>query len=138
MGETEEDGTTRGRDEWYKLLLRDNNRLRKLSSEEVNKIISLLEAVEDDYVTGIDATVSSAELQLLEELLETLKTDLQEKSRTATLWINYLHYIQILKDFIRAERTGNLCLHLQTVSKMLNLFAATGHVHYAKCARLYL
>ena len=29
-------------------------------------------------------------------------------------------------------------MHLQSVSRMTNLFAATGHVHYAKCSRLYL
>ena len=43
-----------------------------------------------------------------------------------------------MKNFIRAERTGNFAFHLQTVGKMLNLFAASGHIHYAKSARLYL
>ena len=36
------------------------------------------------------------------------------------------------------ERTGDWNLHLVSVSKMLNLFAATGHINYAKSARLYL
>ena len=49
-----------------------------------------------------------------------------------------MQYVQILKDFIRAERTGNFAFHLQTVGKMLNLFAATGHIHYAKSGRFYL
>ena len=40
--------------------------------------------------------------------------------------------------YIRAERTGNRELHLSYVSEMLNLFAATGHLHYAKSARYYL
>ena len=42
------------------------------------------------------------------------------------------------KIFIRAERTGNWSLHLQSMSNMINLFAATGHVNHAKCARLHL
>ena len=29
-------------------------------------------------------------------------------------------------------------MHLIAVERMLNVFAATGHVHYAKSARLYL
>lgn len=29
-------------------------------------------------------------------------------------------------------------LHLNTVYKMLPVFAATGHAHYAKCGRIYL
>ena len=52
--------------------------------------------------------------------------------------MQYVSYVNTLKDFIRAERTGNWKLHLIAVRKMLNLFAATGHINYAKCARLYL
>jgi len=40
--------------------------------------------------------------------------------------------------FIRAERSGDWNLHLIALSKMLNVFVATGHNHYAKSARLYL
>ena len=40
--------------------------------------------------------------------------------------------------FILAERTGNWHLHLVTMEQMINLFAATGHVHCAKSSRLYL
>ena len=54
------------------------------------------------------------------------------------MWLQYLDYIDTVKLFIRAERTGNWHLHLIAVEKMLNLFAATGHIHYAKSARLYL
>ena len=50
-----------------------------------------------------------------------------ETSRTANLWIQYIHYINIVKQFIRAERTGNWQNHLMTVRQMLNLFSATAH-----------
>ena len=40
--------------------------------------------------------------------------------------------------FIRAERTGNWHEHLEAMRLMLNLFAATAHINYAKSARLYL
>ena len=43
-----------------------------------------------------------------------------------------------MKDYISAERTGNWHLHLQTVQKMINLFAATAHINYAKSAKLHL
>ena len=59
-------------------------------------------------------------------------------SRTAKLWLLCLSYVGILKQFIRAERTGNWSLLLQSLGKMMNLFAATGHVHYAKSGRLFL
>ena len=46
--------------------------------------------------------------------------------------------MDLVKLFLLAERTGNWLIHLQTVHGMLGLFAATGHVNYAKSARLYL
>ena len=33
---------------------------------------------------------------------------------------------------------GNWHEHLEAMRRMLNLFAATGHINYAKSARLYL
>ena len=71
-------------------------------------------------------------------MLDKMKHNLGVRSRTAKLWLHYIQYVGILKDFIRADRTGNFPFHLQTLSRMLNLFAATGRLHYAKCARLYL
>ena len=49
-----------------------------------------------------------------------------------------MHYVHIVKAFIFAERTSNWGLHLEALSEMLNLFAATGHISYAKSTRLYL
>ena len=70
--------------------------------------------------------------------LEKLKTKLKETSRSAQLWLLYLDYISIAKLFILAERTSNWELHLHVVTKMLNLFASTGHINYANSARLYV
>jgi len=53
-------------------------------------------------------------------------------------WIQHLRYIQIVKLFIQAERTGNWNLHLVALSHMINIFAATGHINYTKSARLHL
>jgi len=54
------------------------------------------------------------------------------------LWLQYMYYVDVLRTVIRAKRTIDWNLHPLQVSKMMNLFAATGHNHYAKCARLYL
>lgn len=56
--------------------------------------------------------------------------------RRAKLWIQYVCCINIFKLFI--EKTGYWQNHLGITAKLLNLFAATGHVRYAKSARLYL
>ena len=49
-----------------------------------------------------------------------------------------MQYIDITESFIRAERQGKWIDHLAATSKMLNFYAATGHISYAKSVRLYL
>ena len=61
-----------------------------------------------------------------------------EHQRTSKLWLLYLQYISILKKFILAERTSNWQLHLDSSTEMLNLFASTGHINYAKSACFYI
>ena len=60
------------------------------------------------------------------------------KDPMASLWIQYLDMIHILRKFIRDERLGNWYLHLEAVSEMLPYLAASGHSLYAKSASIYL
>ena len=60
------------------------------------------------------------------------------ETRTAKSWIQYIHYINIVKQFIRAERTVNWQNHLMAVRQMLGLFSATTHFQYAQSPRPYL
>ena len=66
------------------------------------------------------------------------KGSLAKTSRTAKLWLQYIEYVEAVKLFIQAERTENWNLHLIAVEKMMNLFAATGHINYAKSFGFYL
>lgn len=43
-----------------------------------------------------------------------------------------------VKLFIKAERTGDWNLHLNTIEEMLPFFHASGHFNYALSAQLYL
>ena len=62
-----------------------------------------------------------------------------ESSRTAVLWLQYyIDMIDILRKFIRAERTGNWDLHLQALSEMLPVLAASWHNNYTKSVLYYL
>ena len=60
-----------------------------------------------------------------------------QNQRTARLWMQYMNMVDILRKFIKAERTGNWELHLQAVRDMLPYFASSGN-YYAKSAYLYL
>jgi hypothetical protein len=46
--------------------------------------------------------------------------------------------ICILRDFIKAERTGNWNMHLESLKSMLSYFAASGHNLYVKSAWKYI
>ena len=59
-------------------------------------------------------------------------------SRTGKLWIQYIKQVLLMLDFIRAERTGDWNLHIDSVRRMIPHFHAAGHLSYAKSARLYL
>ena len=109
--------------------------LKKVDSD---KLKALSESVMNEPVASADHVATLEDLEILTENLQQLKDELCRVSRTSKLWIQYISYIEVLKLFIRAERTGNWNLHLVAISKMINLFAATGHINYAKCARLHL
>ena len=49
-----------------------------------------------------------------------------------------MDYVETCRDFVGAARTGSWDLHVGSISKMLNLFTATGLLNYAKSARTYL
>ena len=109
----------------------------KLDAAEVEKICSLYEGIEDKAIPVSDVA-ESQELIRLQNCLVKYKALLAEKSPTAKLSLQYIEYIETLKLFLRAERTGDWNLHLVSVGKMINLFAATGHINYAKSSHLYL
>ena len=64
--------------------------------------------------------------------------ELLKSSRTAMLWLQYMEMVDILRKYIRAERTGNWELHLKALSEMLPYMAASGHNNYTKSGLIYL
>ncbi|XP_031784033.1 uncharacterized protein LOC116417072 [Nasonia vitripennis] len=64
--------------------------------------------------------------------------EFQKRGPTAQLWIQYWDMLAIVKNFIKAERSGNWDLHLKCIEQMIPYFHASGHNNYAKSAHLYL
>jgi len=60
------------------------------------------------------------------------------KSKTAQLRVQYVSMVNITKNFICAERTGDWDLHLSYVRNILPYFHACGRHLYAKCTHLFL
>ena len=103
----------------------DLQEARSLFDELMNKRKSAEDVSAADVLTRIQ--------DLLGE-----QRDLMKDNRTALLWLQYLDMVDILRMFIKAERTGNWRLHLQALSEMLPYLAAAGHNLYTKAVRLYL
>ena len=104
---------------------------------EISLLHEYYESVISRTTDVVEASVPAI-IQKLDDRLSAYKADLAAVSRTAKLWLQYLHYVNVAKNFIRAERTNDWNLHLISLTQMLNLFAAAGHRNYAKCGRLYV
>ena len=103
----------------------------------------LLKQVSVLYNNMIEGSVSADKIcsdNVIVKISEAIaeKKEQLKYSRTAKLWLQYMDMIDILRKYIRAERTGNWELHLQTLSKMLPFLAASGHNNYTKCVWIYL
>jgi hypothetical protein len=72
-------------------------------------------------VESAEALSSSDVMQKLKQRLHALKLQLSSWSRTAKLWLQFMNCIDIIRLFIRAERTSNWSMHVTATGKMLNL-----------------
>jgi len=109
-----------------------------LDVEDVD-IIQLYSSVWKNKVDVSDcSSVQCTHLQGITDALLRLKVHLALESRTARLWLQYMDYVDVVKLFVVAERTSDWCLHLTACTRMLNLFAASGHYNYAKACRVYV
>ncbi|KAK6168833.1 hypothetical protein SNE40_020007 [Patella caerulea] len=114
----------------------DDNIVPRLTEEQLTSLSNLLEkSLELSSEYDLD---ENPVLQTLASRLSLLQSTLSSTSRTAKLWIQFINYASCVKRFIYAERTKNWDAHLVGCSDFLNLFAATGHIHYAKSCRLYI
>ena len=80
---------------------------------------------------------TDANVQQIRQMIESEFQKLK-KSRTSKIWIQYIEMLDVLRKFVKAERTGNWLLHLQAVADMLPYFAASGHNAYTKSSYIYL
>lgn len=109
-----------------------------LSKVDIDELTTLFEAMIEGKleIDSKEITHSSA-FKKLQELNE-LNISEQRRAETGRLWLQYMEMVSILRQFIKAERTGNWMLHLQSIMDMLPFFAACGHNNYLKSGYLYL
>ena len=108
-----------------------------LTNEEIDEMTEMYEELNNTDFLSIEFN-SNPVIKSVKEKLSALGVFLREKSLTAQLWFQFIDYAGIAKEFIRAEWRGDWDGRLEALRKMLNLFAATSPINYAKCGQLYL
>ncbi len=127
-----------------KIIVRDTEGLN--AGEEFDEDVTSKECIKNtdlekarELYDRLFSGIASVDDACSSDILKQIQNNLQMKkegqlSHTALLWLQYMTMIDILRMFLKAERTGNL----QAVHDMLPYFAASGHTLYAKSAYLYL
>ena len=117
----------------------ENNNLE----EEIGatrQLLKTLAVIYDNITEGslpITAVQTSPDIQKFCDILLAQKNSLLT-SKNSKLWLQYMDMLDILRKFLKAERTGSWKLHLQTMNDMLPYLAASGHNLYTKSVYLYL
>lgn len=111
--------------------------VEKLSATEVEKLHGLFKGIEDKSIP-VSHIAESKELMKLDKWLTKYKAILANRSPTAKLWLNYIEYVETLKLFIRAERTGNWVLASSCPGKNDKSVCCNWPYYYAKSSQLYL
>lgn len=102
-----------------------------ITLEKFNKLLISHEIEPEDALAEKDVIEAC-------KRIDTAIKHIASSSRTAKLWINLLKCIDLILQFIYAERSGDWNMHLKTTLKMLPFFHAAGHLPYAKSAHLYV
>ena len=90
----------------------------------------LLEEFWDSLTTDEQAQLNPEEYKndaIVVHLMQwftTKKEEVSSKARTGAIWLNYVHYVEIVQQFITVERTSNYALHISTTKQMINLFSS--------------
>ena len=112
--------------------------------DENPKFASLVDQSEDMYTklvegdTTLESVLASETMTAITLEIDKKKNELQARSKTSQLWLNYQKMLQVGRRLIMAERTGSWLMHLSAVADCLPIFAASGHYNYLKSAYLYV
>jgi len=116
------------------LFLKTNAARINVDKDELNFIYST-------FKRGTASEEDITQSAVVKNFMENLEKQLQhtkEMGRTQKLWIQLIEMVEIVRMFIRAERSGDFFLHLHCVHEMLPIFHSSGHLNYAKSAQVYL
>lgn len=106
-----------------------------ISSDELEKSYGyILDRKEDKDGAYVDT-------QFMTEIVARVNDRLggiEKRGKTQKLWLQYHDHVQIMRSYIRAERTSDADLYLKCSALMLPIVMAAGHGQYGKALRYTL
>jgi len=121
-----------------------------LTQQVIDRIIcddpdfaKLVNEIEELYMltlegdTTLDSVISSVCLTTIDQVLSTKRNEFSTHSKTSKLWLSYQQMLGVVRELIKADRTGSWVMHLHAIADCLPIFAAAGHANYLKSAYLY-
>lgn len=116
-----------------------------LTDKEKREILNIIcmEPSSNELASNNDQTIlgkiqTYPVVSILKEKLNDKMNLIAERGKTATLWIQYIKMVSLVRSFIQAERCGDFDLHLSTIIEMIPFFHSSRHFNYAKSAHLYV
>ena len=103
-------------------------------THETRQLLKMLNKMYDcitEDTLPITAVQTSPDIQKFCDVMLAQKNSLLI-SKNSKLWLPYMDMLDVLRKFLKAERTGNWKLHLQAMHEMLPYLAASGHNLYTK------
>ena len=104
----------------------------------MEKIDTCQAAVRDGLNVLESFETLTEEVGPLEDKFNTFKEESKEKSQPFAFWIDYIDIVQMLLQFLRAERCGDWLLHLSTTAAMTPYFFAFDRPNYSRWLPVYL
>ena len=108
---------------------------------EFASLVEKSEEIFSSLVEGkgiLEDVVVSGTLTTVHQKINKVKMELQSRSKTSHLWLQYQDMLHCARSLIMADRIGSWSMHLKAVTDCLSIFAAAGHFNYLKSAYYYL
>ena len=93
---------------------------------------------QDDCDLSLNEDEPASELSELDRVDSIIREMEKTSNPNAKFWLSYLEMAGILLRFIRAERSGNWKLHLDSFQEMMPWFAAYDRINYLRWGSVYL
>jgi len=125
---------------YFEKWLLATNRKSITFEHELTALASAFSQLRPDRVIIRDS-IEDLQNSLMKEHMVTLLTEFDNEMKEVknyAYWNSYIRMIEILLGFIKAQRTGNWPLHVETFAAMLPWLTVYDHTNYARWGPIYL